>query len=440
MLMESNSELSAVQAASIESSIQQTSNATVSKIEGNATLLKTILDAHHDVQVSETRAVLCEQKSSRQQILSKLDTQYQEARADKRAREHVTTKKLDLHHELNQEKFNKAEQSLVSILDTETKGLRRQNRIAQTTARTHTQTQRISTDLRRANKSSFTEYKYTQQQVSGLTNEVRGLRVAIVEKASAAKKIGGKVQFFGENRDMIMGGLRTVHESLTSATDQILSTDKDVHTKRFCFRLEDEVKRLLSSAAQEAAATYTGSTATPFDKWSYTDHHSIATSERKPICKASSKALRAAPVHGGDQVRRWKPWQTVKLSTPAGKVRISYRSHRFNMDGLESLEELTFSLSPHDNKAHHIQLYFTYRTVPYRRPQLCAQLNIFTVIPHDRSSQLMYWKLFGRGSLSEIDSALRSGTISPYYVTNGINYFTMVIMICSYGHLKCADR
>jgi hypothetical protein len=105
------------------------------------------------------------------------------------------------------------------------------------------------------------------------------------------------------------------------------------------------------------------------------------------------------------------------METPAGVLRISMPRHGSTLHAsrdTHTVEELGFSCTLiHGRSSYIIEARFL-RDLSYSsRPSMYAQLNVFTTV--DDSYDEPYTVVMRRGTIADVETALRTGVISPFH-------------------------
>ena len=128
-----------------------------------------------------------------------------------------------------------------------------------------------------------------QKVIDVVSSKFEELRVNIASARSTAVKSNREIHFIGQSRDAILSPLLLMKDHMEWGSLHLLSHHiEQISPQHVCW-LQSEFENLVSSATQEAASFYRGSTATSFDQWVY--------STRGHTCSSPATALnRAAPM------------------------------------------------------------------------------------------------------------------------------------------------
>lgn len=226
------------------------------------------------------------------------------------------------------------------------------------------------------------------------------------------------VYFFGERQDMIMAYLLLAKAQLEAILDRLISADEASSLRQVAW-LQSEFDHLVASAAQEEAARHPSSTALPIDRWHYFDHEYGAEPPSYEHAMNDSSVLDASDktraISRLDSPRlHQSQLQHISHKTPFGSMMVTVpkatqiRAVKSSREREAQEASLIFSCGiGSDLKI--IQSYFRREA---SGPRICAQLNVFTLVPSEEPYDL----LFAHASIPEVDQALRNGTISPYHI------------------------
>jgi hypothetical protein len=261
------------------------------------------------------------------------------------------------------------------------------------------------------------EHQKTRDMLSAKLEDVI---VAQFEKYRISRPTSMSIRdvfFFGERRDMIMAYLLIVKPHLEVALRNLLNDDIDMFPPHYVSWLQSEYDNLVASAAQEEATKYPQSTATPLDRWYYSEEtksrhrtasgHAIGQSRIKPAIREANYAnlylSTPAIAHRS----------TYTYTTPFGSLRLqtSHRGSKSRSQRPDGEVSFTFTCGI-GRSVHAIHAHFLRNLSGPSSPGLCAQLSVFTLA----ESETHYNKLFASANAEEIDGALRRGVISPYEI------------------------
>ena len=241
----------------------------------------------------------------------------------------------------------------------------------------------------------------------------------------SALRSGRKIQFMGHDRSTILMPLLLCQPRIRSAIRDLIFQYSE--SAGYLSWLGSELDTLVSSVIQENAIMSQGSTATSFDEWDYQGEGKILLSREDVLHKASAPTLTRKPYLKRCSARtdvgleRVPPRKKIKptarsfsVITPVGKIAILIpRLSAIPGEYSDSHEpqQAGFSFSPEPHICSTILIgKFSNIMNAQQEPRLCAQLNAFTRYEPSRS----HWTLFERGTLEDVDNALRTGDLSPY--------------------------
>jgi hypothetical protein len=187
-------------------------------------------------------------------------------------------------------------------------------------------------------------------------------------------------------------------------------------------------KHLARSAAQETAAKYMGSIANPFDQWVYPEKI-VGYRRHKTRNRTASESTNLPDVLENNCHTRSNLWsrkrpkrssRTWSISMPSGDMMVSIPS----IHDPRNLEEVGMHCNfTQNNSTFEIHARFLRSIASASQATICAQLNAFTQVDYGHA-----WDdIFRSGTVSQIDSLLCKGTISPFFLdTRGNNIFLFV--------------
>jgi hypothetical protein len=342
-------------------------------------------------------------------LSAKLDAQHQDELALQRAHKQAITSTLHANYSSNQ-------QALVSIHRTQADALNNQHASRHIATRTQKQTSLILRTVNRADERAIAASTRTAASLNTITADLKQL-LSLNDNSARIQRSGREITFLGDHQDMIMAYLSPLQHDIQSAIKSlILQHGEDISSDSGEW-LVSEFKQLVGSAAQETAAQYTDSTAKPFDQWFYPDD---VVGYRRPK-KRKGTAYRSPDMydaHKNDGHTRSDLWsrkrskqsnRTWSISMPSGDVVVSLPTYRDPRD----LEEVSLRCNlTQNNSTIEIHARFRRSMASASEPTICAQLHVFTEVKFEPD-----WdNLFEYGEVSELDSALRNGTISPFFV------------------------
>ncbi|KAL1797825.1 hypothetical protein ACET3X_004431 [Alternaria dauci] len=279
------------------------------------------------------------------------------------------------------------------------------------------ETKRASKTMEITHQEHMDEHQRTREVLSAKLEDVI---VTQFEKyrISRARFVSNRdIFFFGERRDMIMAYLLIVKPHLEVALVNLLNDGVDTFPPHYVSWLQSEYDNLVASAAQEEATKHPQSTATPLDRW----HYSEETKSRHQA--ASRHVIGQSRIKSSTQEAHYA---NLYLSTPAiahrssythttpfGSLRLQTSGRAFKSKLRRPDEEASFTFTCGIGRSlHAIHAHFLRDASGPSNPRLCAQLSVFTLA----ESETHYNQLFASASAREIDDALRKGVISPYEI------------------------
>lgn len=258
-----------------------------------------------------------------------------------------------------------------------------------------------------------------QKILAAISSRFDNLRITIPR----AKKSNREIHFIGPCREAILPPLLLIKDQVRRAVLSILSDDAEQVPSQQLNWLLSEFDNLVSSATQEAAALYQGSTATSFDQWDYSGKPIEFPDISLPVgdlilrdeCmgKATSRALAEGSQETSHQKRLYSNYKVFSSKSSVGKLSIAVPHVPNTTNVIHSIEEVRLSFIPHvEICSTPIGARFIKSMSYGQEPRLYAQLNAFRQIRSGRSRT--HYQLMTYGTLQDIDTAFRNGIISPY--------------------------
>jgi hypothetical protein len=214
-----------------------------------------------------------------------------------------------------------------------------------------------------------------------------------------------------------MAYLSPLQHDLQSAVKNLVSQHGENISLDGAEWLVSQFQQLVGSAAQEKAAQYMGSTAKAFDQWFYPED-TVGYRKHKTKKRSAAELPDLDDMDENDGHTLSKLWSRKRskqsnrdwpISMPSGDMVVSLPTH-LDPEGVEEVGLRCNFIQ--NNLAIEIRARFLRSVAHASRPTICAQLNVFVQV--DGSSR---WRdLFYSGTISQLDSALRNGTISPFFV------------------------
>jgi hypothetical protein len=288
----------------------------------------------------------------------------------------------------------------------------------------------VRKDIGRANRRYQIEHTTTRRVIAEGNREVldtisssfKDLRLTLPKPRTSTREIA----IFGHTRDGILTPLLLMKDLVRRAVVNILSEGGGRVSAQRLNWLQTEFENLVSSATQEAAALCPGSTATPFDRWNYSARDvgsSRAAASENVLdpgddrkAETSAKRLPNGSYDTANRKRIPPSYRVFSSSSPVGTLKIMVPwlsnatkfTHDFNEIHLSFLPSMGICSTG-------IGARFLQSMKHEFEPRLHAQLIAFRLVEYTD----LYYSLIGRGTLEEIDTAFRCGTISPYDRTMG---------------------
>ncbi|KAF2875575.1 hypothetical protein BDV95DRAFT_602990 [Massariosphaeria phaeospora] len=313
-------------------------------------------------------------------------------------------------------------QQISSIQSTQTTIVANQ---VQAASQRSTQTHSLRKQIITTGQVSQKEHRKTRAHISKsksdtittLNSKFNELSTTMMSRAPVAAPISNReIQFFGESLDSIMLPLLILRGHIRETVMQIVSQSTRKISSHHVYWLQSELENLVSSATQEIAARSAGSTATPFDRWDYSGE---AKNTPKSTAQRTATVSEAAKWQGvGDNsrsARRKRPkYEVFQFENNAGRLEFSIPHQSDVLDEMIDLDNVRFSFVPAANICG-TAFTASFSKAHEPEPRLCAQINAYILV----KDSILYSDLFSSGTLQEIDSALRDGTISPYGLDGG---------------------
>lgn len=240
--------------------------------------------------------------------------------------------------------------------------------------------------------------------------------------SAQVRKSGRDIFFLGERRDQIMAYLLPLKDNLDVAMQYLMSQHgEDVSTSDVEW-LRSEFKHLIDSAAQEKAARYSTSTATPIDEWSYTEDTIayLRNTSTKRKTRAFPDSLDSSEKFDHSrpdwlQTRSKRFQRTWSIPTASGEMEISLPDHGKKAKDAHSLDEVALCCKLEQNRTIFVISARFLRDLTYAsRPRICAQLNVFTELNYNGLNR--YFDIMSTVTLAEFVAALQTGEISPFHL------------------------
>jgi hypothetical protein len=342
-------------------------------------------------------------------VSTRLDSRHRDELAFHGAHQRALASALHANHSASQ-------QALVSIQRTQVDVLNHQHASRRIATRTQKQISSILQKLSSVDERITAASSISTASLDTISADLRKL-LSLNDDTARIQRSGREVLFLGDHQDMIMAYLSPLQHDLQFAVRSLVSQYGEDISSDDADWLISEFKRLVGSAAQETASQYTESTAKAFDQWFYPEDL-IGYRKPKTRRRTASQLPDYHNMHDRDGHTRSNLWsrkrlkqsnRTWPISRPSGDMVVSLPTHHEPKD----VEEVGLCCNfTQNNSAFEIHVRFL-RSVAYTsRPTMCAQLNVFIKVDRDNG----WYEPFRNGTISQLDSALRNGTISPFFV------------------------
>lgn len=379
-----------------------TSQSFFTRIENQQQVLSSQSKSLHQqlaTEVRDRKQHLATQSSDQhQQLLVKLDVLTRLGETQKTISSGITTQSSQIVTQVSDQHCQ-----LLSVLHN------MQNEIS---VNNHTHQSKLSTILQ------LQEQLVSSQHTKG---NMQSIQDCYVSPRGSPEKSQRTICFLGERSDKKLQYLLALKDDVNWAINRLFAGKSDPSAKALGQWLRSEWQNLISSAFQEGAAEDPNSTAMPFDSWIYP--YDGFTSNDDDIASAQphstqgdnteisvAKTVVTLPATGRRQN------QTLSVVAPDRNVLVSIPRTRSLTRGQPGVDEVSFTcVTTQDGKTQYVHVRFLRDLSHALQPKLYAQLNVFTKVKWDDVSA-SYVELLIHGSLSDIDRAIREGTISPFQV------------------------
>ncbi|KAH8704622.1 hypothetical protein GQ44DRAFT_508213 [Phaeosphaeriaceae sp. PMI808] len=379
-------------------------------------------------------------------ITDKLDSQYQDRIARHGHYQQNIVSVCDVNHAKQMSKSDDHQTALFSKLDTNQRQvmanneahkrafstmqrtqanvLSRQDTANRVARRTQKQTHSIIQKLNNADVRAAKENKKINASLDSITTNMKML-MSSTSSSVRMRQNGREIFFYGERPDKIMAYLLPLQDNLELAIDCLITEHgKDISISHVEW-LRSEFDHLVASASQEKAAQHPHSSATPFDDWIYPDFTNGPPKEGRmnQTRDETQNSKDVAEIGLGDRTRLRNRKHSRKtdrrwsIETPSGDIVISLPYPRKATRNLQGFEEVGFSFKAElASTAFTIQSRFLRNLSYASQPKICAELNIFTEGPEFEVKNAI--KLCEYGTLEDLYFALRTGDVSPFYISH----------------------
>lgn len=294
-------------------------------------------------------------------------------------------------------------------------------------------TRLVREDQVKATRTSQTEHAMTRQEVANgnrtvitnihtMSSKLDDVRNAMSKSPTKARISNRETFFFGQHRDAIIAPLLFMEHQVRQAVLHALSHETEDVSTRHLYWLKSEFDTLVRSAKQEDAASCEGSTATPFDRWNYSPKAdalsdlagAIEASNSKNDCGSSDTPNQAVRPHRKvyrGRKRFGSALTVLSSSSGIGQLHLMVPRASEATKDAPSINEARIMFIPNKGICFNsISARFVKFIDSNLEPRLYTQLNCFRPVESNRPHLDLYYD----GTIEEIDSAFRSGVISPY--------------------------
>ena len=348
------------------------------------------------------------------------------------------------------------------MLEAQKKAFVQQEKLAVTAVGMQEQLIQLREEMLSVSRISQRNHKRTREHTTDANDNLLSMILskmddmcgAMRKSTPAGARSDRQIHFIGETRQQLLLPFLHLKNEFSQAIPHFFSSCQNHLLLRSIYELQSKLESLVSSMLQEAASESVGSTATSFDCWTYTENtvglHKIpvqpndgllvenAAPTAQSLARTASldgadlgkRNLRLCPQHQTCSRSRHKQLhckcRVFKYNSSAGHLSIatSRASGRSKQPETVEVSSVLFSPSPEANSTS-ILAKFIERT---HEPSLYIQINAFRIVdscdPHT--------SVIDRGTLEEIDSTSRNGTITPYDVdaTTGHSICIWVSFCC----------
>jgi hypothetical protein len=356
-------------------------------------------------------------------LSTRLDSHHQDELALHGAHQQALTSTLHANH-------CESQQALVSIQRTQVDVLNHQHASRRIATRTQKQTSSILRKLSSVDGSITAASTISTASLDTISADLKKL-LSLNDDTARIQRSGREILFLGDHRDMIMAYLSPLQHDLHFAVRSLVSQHGEDISSDDADWLVSEFKRLVGSAAQETAAQYTESTAKAFDQWFYPED---VVGYRKPMTRklTASELPDFHDMHDRDghtrsdlcsRKRSKRSNRTWSISMPSGDMFISLPAD----DELQDVKEVGLRCNfTQNNSAFELRARFLRSVASASQPTICAQLNVFIQVRENAN-----WEdLFRRGTISQLDTMLRKGTLSPFFLNHHGQNLCLYVSTC----------
>ena len=280
---------------------------------------------------------------------------------------------------------------------------------------------------RQAKRTRENEKHTLSHNHTAVMSKLEEIQNAQYASTSTTRDTLRNIYVYGEEPDMLVGYLRVVTREFETVVDHLALNGGNSVCSESARLIRTELHSILGSAGQELLREFTDHPVKSTDKWLYSEDH-FKSSGKKPMSRRLAWPAKSHRAHGftsgaaraGEALQREGPSRgTFDFPTPTGHFRMQVPQKRSGPDvSHEQQRRLELTFTGTDNQPFRK---FAVEFM-YQRSMLTVHLNVFTQCPDGRA-----YDVVRRGSIAQIDAALRNGTISPYHLySNGMPYCLLV--------------
>ncbi|KAL6709237.1 hypothetical protein ACN47E_001644 [Coniothyrium glycines] len=297
--------------------------------------------------------------------------------------------------------------------------LKNQHNALSLSYRTKVNIEGISRNVKETRTTLTMSHAENRAMITGLSRQIADMGQSLSKQPAAAPGPGGRrIQFLGERREQIMYALSALHEHMRIVNDmQTFQNEAPIIAPRYAFWLESEIRALQGSAAQEEALRWCGSSARAFDDWRYPGINPEPLQSDSTLIDEGIKVNSQPIMYTSRKSNRRRKKQYDKITTTSKKGTLHITLQRSatkarTQDQPECVDLYFVGVSDHSPFILNARFERTF--AEFVAPQLCIQLNMFTLV--EGHAEKIYMDMFYNSSLPEIDDAFRTGILSPYSV------------------------
>jgi hypothetical protein len=365
-----------------------------------------------------------------QEIKQKLDAHHQSILAMHTNQERKIVSTLKAQHSSQSKQNADANRKLLSRLSSASlEVIARQKELRRLAKQNSRHNLTVDKRVELSTQTATRQHENTKESISILTSEIMQLRKSLGIRAPQPIQYHRNILFFGEHRDMIMAYLLPLQSDLDVALESLIVDHGQEISVDHVHWLQMEFRRLIASAAQESATRFPESTATSIDEWCYPLESNSSSSKmsveqqlQRPYSGHQEESLhanRTAVMPRSHVTSSNQMWST---NTPSGDVYISLPPAQSAGGHDQTGTEVGLSCMITQNRSTFaVNARFRRVSDGTSQPKVQTQLSVFNRV---EGVYDVYWQLFRRGTIAEIDFAYRNGTISPFHVDEqGSNYY-----------------